>query len=172
MQWVSKNFTWTDWSSNAVLSGDPDPLLMSSVLNQILRIYLIWIKNNKNIRMFDVVNTAVVRVFRTFMIRFLEIWFSNNWFSNYHPCQKYHLPQTVHFVCPRCTEAMYSCCCSCICLQLLHVLQNILLNNNKESHISRGDSSDTTTMIICIVYTNSFYWCTYRYYWIILPTFA
>lgn len=65
-------------------------MLRSAVLNHILRIYLIWIKNDKKIRMRDNINTAVMQVFKTPMIWFLEIRFSSNWFSSHHPSQKYN----------------------------------------------------------------------------------
>lgn len=65
-------------------------MLRSAVLNHILRIYLIWIKNDKNSRMRDIIDTAVMQVFGTPMIGFLEMRSSSNWFSSHHPSQKYN----------------------------------------------------------------------------------
>lgn len=75
-------------------------ILRSAVLNHILRIYLIWIKNDKNIRMRDIINTAVMQVFKTPMIGFLEMRSSNNWFSSHHPSQKYNFSfSRVYMLC-------------------------------------------------------------------------
>lgn len=54
-----------------------DPLLTSSVLNQVLGIYLIWIKDNKYFGMLNIINTAVMSVRRTSMIRLLEMSLSD-----------------------------------------------------------------------------------------------